>query len=58
MGKNKIKTWKQEQIMCSNSDKIIIDMKSDQNNKLVSRCIVTKEELNFQVKSVIGSSLK
>jgi hypothetical protein len=58
MGKDKIKTWKQEQIMCSNSDKIIIDMKSDWNNKLVSRYIVTKEELHFQVKSVIGSSLK
>jgi hypothetical protein len=58
VGKNKIKTWKQEQIMCSNSDKIIIDMKSDWNNKLVSRYIVTKEELHFQVKSVIGSSLK
>jgi hypothetical protein len=58
VGKDKIKTWKQEQIMCSNIDKIIIDMKSDRNNKLVSRCIVTKEELHFQVKSVIGSSLK
>ena len=58
MGKDKIKTWKQEQIMCSNSDKNIIDMKSDRNNNLVSRCIVAKEELHFQVKSVIGSSLK
>ena len=54
MGKDKIKTWKQEQIMCSNSNKIIIDMRSDLNIKLVSRCIVTKEELHFQVKSVIG----
>ena len=58
MGKDKVKIWKQEQIMCSNNDKIIIDMTSDQNNKLVSKCIVTKEELHFQVKSVSGSSLK
>jgi hypothetical protein len=58
VGKDKVKTRKQEQIMCSNSDKIIIDMSSDQKNKLVSRCIVTKEELHFQVKSVSGSSLK
>jgi hypothetical protein len=58
MGKDKIKTWKQEQIMCSKSDRIMIDMTTDQNNKLVSRCIVTKEELHFQVKSDIGSSLK
>ena len=58
MGKDKIKTWNQEQIMCCNSDNNIIDMKSDRNNKLVSRCIVAKEELHFQVKGVIGSSLK
>jgi hypothetical protein len=58
VGKNKIKTWKQEQIMCSKSDRIMIDMTTDQNNKLVSRYIVAKEELHFQVKSDIGSSLK
>jgi hypothetical protein len=44
--------------MSSNSDKIMTDMTSDQKNKVVSRCIVTKEVLHFEVKSIIGINLK
>jgi hypothetical protein len=58
VGKGKIKTWKQKQIMYSNSDNIMIDMMCEHNNKLVSRCIGTKEELHFKIESVFGSSLK
>jgi len=58
VGKDKIKTWKQKQIMYSNSDNIMTDMMCKYNNKLVSRCIGTKEELHFKIESLLGGSLK